>query len=242
MTLVRLSKLMGERKLCSRREADRLIEKGWVLVDGQIVDVLGTKVSPQATISLKNEATQLQKRKLTLLLNKPLGIVSCQPEKDYKEALELINPKSRDTNYKTQLKLPSIVPYLSTAGRLDINSTGLLILTEDGRIAKQLIGEDSEIEKEYLVRIDGIVTPDKIRRLQYGLILDGKRLKAAKVDILEPHLLRFTLKEGRKRQIRRMCDCVQLYVTAIKRVRVGQIRLQSLKEGCWRFLEADESF
>ena len=242
MSLVRLSKLMGEKGICSRREADHYIEKGLVLVDGVVVDVLGTKVDSNSEITLKTQAKHYQSRKLTVLLNKPLGIVSCQPEKNYKEALSLIVNQNRDPKFKTKLKLPQRLSKFAVAGRLDINSKGLLILTQDGRIAKKLISQDCEIEKEYLVRVEGEVTPDKIKLLQHGLILDEKPLKQALVEAFDTHFLRFVLKEGRKRQIRRMCEEVELKVTSIKRVRIGNITLGSLKLGHWRFLEEDEKF
>lgn len=242
MTLVRLSKLMGEKGICSRREADVFIERGLVLVDGKVVSELGTKVHPNAKITLKTGAKSLQDKKLTVLLNKPLGIVSCQPEKNYKEALSLIRNENRDPKFKTQQKLPPKLIKFAVAGRLDINSKGLLVLTQDGRIAKQLISQDGEIEKEYLVRIEGEVTPSKINHLQFGLSLDGKPLKPATVEELDTHFLRFVLKEGRKRQIRRMCEEVDLKVSSIKRVRIGNVKLGSLKLGQWRFLEDHEAF
>ncbi len=241
-TTLRLSKLMSERKLCSRREADRYIEKGLVLVNGQIVDQLGTKVSPSVSIKLNSSAQKEQSGKLTILFNKPLGIVSCQPEKDYQAAIELITEKSRDKSHKTKQKLPSYLPKIAVAGRLDINSKGLLVLTQDGRVAKHLIKKDSSIEKEYLVRVSEEAKETQLHLLREGLTLDGHVLKPAKVDQIDASFLRFTLIEGRKRQIRRMCDLVGLKVIAIKRVRIGQVRLGSLKEGGWRFLEAGEGF
>ncbi|MCH9632104.1 MAG: putative RNA pseudouridine synthase [Chlamydiae bacterium] len=239
---VRLSKLMSEQGISSRREADALIEKGLVIVDGKVVDTLGTKVDRDAKISLKKEGQNLQDQKLTILLNKPLGYVSCQPEDGYKEALDLIREENRDKKFKTNKKLPPKLIKFAVAGRLDINSKGLLVLTQDGKIAKKLIGQDSPIEKEYLVRVEGNVEPYKIEQLEYGLILDDKELKRAQVDQIDTHFLRIVLSEGKKRQIRRMCELVNLNVTSIKRVRIGKVKLGSLKPGCWRYLEADESF
>lgn len=239
---IRLSKLMSERKLCSRREADRYIEKGLVFVDGKIVDQLGTKVSPSVSIELKQSAQKKQSQKLTIILNKPLGIVSCQPEKDYQAAIELITEKRRDKTHKTRQKLPSYLPKIAVAGRLDINSKGLLVLTQDGRVAKQLIEKDGLIEKEYLVRVSTEAKESQIQLLREGLKLDGHVLKPAQVEQVDTCFLRFILVEGRKRQIRRMCELVRLKVTSIKRVRIGKVRLGSLKEGQWRFLEANESF
>lgn len=239
---IRLSKLMSERGLCSRREADRLIEKGYVLVNGQIIDTLGTKVSDDVIIELKKGAERQQEQKLTILLNKPLGYVSCQPEKGYKEALELITEKNRDKKFETDKKLPKKLIKLAVVGRLDINSKGLLVFSQDGRIAKQLIGENSEIEKEYLVRVEGDVTLEKIKKLQHGLTLDGKVLKKAHIFQIDENFLRFVLIEGKKRQIRRMCELVELSVLSIKRVRIGNVKLGNLKLGQWRYLEPHETF
>lgn len=239
---IRLSKLMAQKGLASRREADRYIEKGWVLVDGEPITQLGTKVDPTQKIELKRPAIKEQESKLTILLNKPLGYVSCLPEKGYTPAIDLIEEKNRDLAYQTEQRLPSYLPKIAVAGRLDINSKGLLVLTQDGRIAKKLIGENHILEKEYLVRVDQDPSEAQIKLLRNGLHLDGKALKPAKIDKLGPAYLRFVLKEGRKRQIRRMCELVELKVTFIKRVRIGRVKLGDLKEGQWRFLEAHESF
>lgn len=239
---LRLSKLMAQKGLASRREADRFIEKGWVLVDGKCINELGTKVSINAHVELKPQADKEQKRKLTILLNKPIGYVSCQPEKNYKAAIELITEKRRDARFKTKKNLPSYLPKIAVAGRLDINSKGLLILTQDGRLAKKLIEKDSSVEKEYLVRVDRSPTEQEIKKLEFGLKLDNAILKPTEVKRLEERVLRMTLKEGKKRQIRRMCALLNLEVLSIKRVRVGKIKLGSLKEGQWRFLESNEEF
>lgn len=238
---VRLSKLMSERGLCSRREADRYIEDGLVLVDGVTVSVLGTKVSPDASIELVSSAERYQAEKVTILLHKPIGYVSNFPEKGYPEALELITPENKAPGERKNL-CESHFEKLSVAGRLDIDSKGLLILTQNGAVVKQLIGPDCGTEKEYLVRVVGEVTPGAIRQLRHGLSLDGKALKHAKVDEIQPNLLKIILKEGKKRQIRRMCELVGLDVVGLKRVRIGKVMLADLPEGHWRFLRPNESF
>lgn len=224
---IRLSKLMSLRGICSRREADNYIEKGEILVNGEAITTLGVKVAPSSKIELTKEAKTRQQKKITILLNKPIGYVSTQPENGYKAAVEL---------------LPSRFRRLNTAGRLDIDSKGLLVLTEDGVVAKQLIGEGSTIEKEYLVRVEGKITEHKLAKLRFGLFLDEKALKPAKIEKLGKQLLRFTLQEGKKRQIRRMCELVDLSVISLKRVRIGRIRLGNLPEGKWRFLKPGELF
>jgi 23S rRNA pseudouridine2604 synthase len=239
----RLSKRMGELGLCSRREAEKWIVSGWVRVDGQVVDQLGVRVSPEARIEIDPAARQHQSTQVTILLNKPVGYVSGQAEDGYEPAVVLIRPEnhwSQDTS-GTQFH-PSQLHGLAPAGRLDIDSTGLLVLTQDGRVAKQLIGEDSDIEKEYLVRVEGRLSPEGMQRLQYGLTLDGVKLRRAAVSWQNEDQLRFVLREGRKRQIRRMCEIVGLKVTGLKRVRSGNVMLGGLPAGKWRYLRPDEGF
>lgn len=237
---IRLSKLMAERGLCSRREADDYISRGLVMVDGVRIDQLGTKVDPKARITLEAEALKQQKRLVTIMLNKPVGYVSAQPEPPYQPAVKLILPQNQYGDSKMRIK-PEHFEGLAVTGRLDIDSQGLLLFTQDGRIAKKIIGEDSNIEKEYIVRVEGKLPADKLRLLNHGLSLDGKALKPATVEWINEDQLRFILKEGKKRQIRRMCELVGLKVTGLKRVRVGNLRLGKLPEGQWRFLEEDES-
>ena len=239
----RLSKRMGELGLCSRREAERWITSGWVKVDGQVVDQLGTRVSPDAHIEIDEAAREHQSEQVTVLLHKPVGYVSGQAEDGYEPAVVLVRPENRWSADPSPIKFqPSHLRSLVPAGRLDIDSTGLLVLTQDGRIAKQLIGENSLVEKEYLVRVEGELTHEGMKRLQYGLTLDGVKLKPAIVSWQNEHQLRFVLRQGRKRQIRRMCEMVGLFVTALKRVRSGNVPLGGLPVGKWRYLRPDEKF
>ncbi|MDR3055037.1 MAG: rRNA pseudouridine synthase [Zoogloeaceae bacterium] len=241
----RVSKLLAERGYCSRREADRYIERGWVFVDGVKVSELGARAHPDAQITLAPEARRAQAAQVTLLLNKPVGFVSGQPEPGYEPAVTLIRRENqwRDPDHPDAPAFdPRYLKGLAPAGRLDIDSTGLLVLTQDGRVARQLIGEDSGVEKEYLVRVDGELDADGLKRLRHGLELDGKALKPARVEWQNHDQLRFILKEGKKRQIRRMCEQVGLKVTGLKRVRMGKVRLGDLPTGRWRFLREDERF
>jgi 23S rRNA pseudouridine2604 synthase len=239
---IRLSKLMSERGLCSRREADVFIERGWVFVNGQRISELGTKVDPGCDVRLAAEARSRQERSVTILINKPIGYVSGQPEPGYKPALSLIGANTRWADSPGPAFHASNMVGLAPAGRLDIDSTGLLVFTQDGRIARQLVGEDSEIEKEYLVRVQGQLAPDGLKLLSLGLSRDGKRLKPARVGWQNKDQLRFELKEGRKRQIRRMCELVGLTVVGLKRVRIGGVRLGELPPGQWRYLADAEKF
>jgi len=243
MEKVRLSKLMSEQGLCSRREADRYIELGWVFVDGEQISELGTKIYPTQKIKLNKAAQAQQTRLVTILLNKPIGYVSAQPEPGYQPAVVLIKPENQfRKDQLTKRFQPAHLRNLAPAGRLDIDSQGLLVLTQDGRIAKQLIGDNSRIDKEYLVRVEGALPPAKLALLNHGLRLDGQALKPAQVSWQNQDQLRFILNEGKKRQIRRMCELVNLNVTGLKRVRIGKIKLGHLPDGQWRYLEDGESF
>jgi len=238
---VRLSKLMSARGLCSRREADRLIEQGLVKVNGERVNTLGIKFPNDVKIELTQRAQAIQNERVTIMINKPVGYVSGQAEDDYIPAVRLITQESHSETDQTRKHLkPAHFRGLAPAGRLDIDSQGLLVLTQDGRIAKQLIGENTELEKEYLVRVDADVTDQQIEKLTFGLELDGKPLKRAKVKQLNSEQLQIILREGKKRQIRRMCEAVGLHVSGLKRVRVGELRLGKLEEGQWRFVLAEE--
>ena len=240
---VRLSKVMSERGLCSRREADAWIEKGWVFVDGVRVQELGVRIDPTQQISLDAAARSQQQAQATVLLHKPVGFVSGQAEDGHKPAIVLVTPATHWKEDKTTRPLaPAMMRGMAPAGRLDIDSTGLLVLTQDGRIAKTLIGADSSIDKEYLVRVEGRLSDADLARLNFGLSLDERPLRRAQVSWQNQDQLRFILREGRKRQIRRMCELVGLKVTGLKRVRIGNVSLGALPAGQWRYLASNESF
>jgi 23S rRNA pseudouridine2604 synthase len=243
METVRLSKRMSELGLCSRREADSYIAKGWVQVDGRVIDVLGSKVYPHQHVTLLRPAQDAQQRRVTILLNKPIGYVSGQAEHGYKPAITLVDEAARWKYHECNLRFHrSQLLGLAPAGRLDIDSQGLLVLTQDGRIARQLIASDSTIEKEYLVRVRGKLDENGLALLNHGLELDGKALRPAKVTWQNEDQLRFVLREGKKRQIRRMCELVGLEVSGLKRIRIGRVKLGNLPEGQWRFLDPGEEF
>ncbi|MCH9631515.1 MAG: Dual-specificity RNA pseudouridine synthase RluF [Chlamydiia bacterium] len=238
----RLSKIMARRGLCSRREADTYIEKGYVFVDGIRIDTLGTKVSPDAKITLSEELKEIKKEKVTILLYKPLGYVSCVPENGYEAAVSLITRDRQDPRDHFKKLQKFHFDKLAVAGRLDINSKGLLVLTQDGAVAKSLINKDCNTEKEYFVRVDKPYDSSHIEQLEYGLELDGQPLKRARVIPKSDTTFMLILTEGKKRQIRRMCELVDLKTLELKRVRIGRIHLGDLKVGEWRFLRSDESF
>ena len=252
---MRLNKRMAELGLCSRREADEWIARGWVLVNGQRAET-GQRVGPDDSINVDQAAQGQQSQRVTILIHKPVGYVSGQPEDGYQSAASLIRAASRWQDCQVRQRFqPQQLRGLAPAGRLDIDSTGLLVLTQDGRVARQLIGEDSTTDKEYLVRVEyqsprGIVSQDvqsvfpadQLALLRHGLSLDGVPLQPAQVDWQNLEQLRFVLVEGKKRQIRRMCEAVGLKVVGLKRVRIGQVVLGKLPVGQWRYLGPHEQF
>ena len=242
----RLSKVLAERGIASRREADDWIAAGWVKVDGEMA-VLGARVFPQQVITVDEEAKTQQAHRVTILLHKPIGYVSGQAEDGYEPAVVLVTPANHWPEDPSRERWhPGHARGIAPAGRLDIDSTGLLVLTQDGRIARHLIGDDSDVEKEYLVRVEyprgGLLPDADLEQLRHGLWLDGKELRPAKVSWANEDQLRFVLREGRKRQIRRMCEAVGLVVTGLKRVRIGSVSLGKLPAGQWRYLREDERF
>lgn len=245
---VRVSKLLSERGLCSRREADEYISRGWVFADGERVSELGTRVRPEAALRLDRKAEVVRARLATVLLNKPVGYVSGQPEDEHQPAMALIRPEylwegsPPAPGSATARFDPAHLRGLAPAGRLDIDSTGLLVMTQDGTVARQLVGAEGTVEKEYLVRVEGCLVDGGLALLNHGLLLDDVALRPARVEWLNDEQLRFVLKEGRKRQIRRMCELVGLRVTGLKRVRIGGVMLGDLPPGRWRYLGPDEAF
>ena len=271
----RLNKRLAELGLCSRREADDWIAHGWVYVNGQVAE-MGVKVTPQDRVTVERAAQRQQDSRVTILLNKPIGYVSGQAEDGHEPAVALINPRTHWREDPSGLRFtPPHLRGLAPAGRLDIDSVGLLVLTQDGRVARQIIGEDAVMDKEYLVRVvyqgpgsvravapgaraeplqeidendpvstnvQAVFPREQLERLRHGLSLDGQPLKPAKVEWQNPEQLRFVLTEGKKRQIRRMCEQVGLKVVGLKRIRIGRVTLGNLPIGQWRYLGAHERF
>jgi len=280
---LRLNKRMAELGLASRREADEWIGKGWVKVNGKVAE-MGMQVTPDVKIEIDKQAKGAQAKQVTVLINKPLGLVSGQAEDGHQPAITLVQPQNRWAEDNARFFFhPSQLKSLVPAGRLDIDSTGLLVLTQDGRVARQLIGEDATMEKEYLVRViytgvintlaatsaaathaarpapptqlsriddddpvsqdvQSVFPAEKLALLRHGLSLDGQPLQRATVEWQNPEQLRFVLTEGKKRQIRRMCELVGLKVVGLKRVRVGRVMLGNLPVGQWRYLAPHEHF
>jgi 23S rRNA pseudouridine2604 synthase len=246
----RVNKWLASEGVCSRREAEAFIADGLVSIDGARVDDPGRKIEPGQTLVL----TEIGAAQISAVLNKPIGFVSAQPEAGQIPAARLLTQKnlhhaappasSRQTTAPAgkmpAVQIPTKHTSLAPLGRLDQDSRGLLLLSEDGVLAKALIGPDSKLDKEYLVRVEGRVDDKKLALLRHGLTLDGRQLKPAKISMVEPQLLRFVLMEGRNRQIRRMCDAVDIEVRDLQRVRIGPLVLGDLPEGKWRALTPSE--
>ena len=233
---VRLNKFMGQSGICSRREADALIAEGLVSVEGEVVTDAGRKLQPGQTLTLSERATAALAEGVTIVLHKPVGYVSGQPEPGKVPAVRLLT----EANRVGEGVVPPADASLPPIGRLDEDSRGLLLLSSDGVVAKAVIGPESDLDKEYLVRVTGDITEKKLKILRHGLMLDGRQLKPAYVSRMESHRLKFILREGRNRQIRRMCEMVDLEVTDLIRVRIGPLKLDNLPEGRWRMLTAEE--
>ena len=232
-----MNRWLAQSGVCSRREAEGLIEAGLVSIDGEVVADPGRKISRGQCLTLADRASNALASKITAIINKPVGFVSAQPEPGQTPAARLL---TRRTLVGGGVQIPTPTTSLAPLGRLDLDSRGLLILSEDGVLAKAVIGPESLVDKEYQVRVEGRITSERLGLLRHGLQLDGRVLKPAKVSFLSDQTLKFVLVEGRNRQIRRMCDLVGLKVIDLLRVRIGPIFLGDLPEGRWRGMSEDE--
>lgn len=233
----RINKWLAQAGVCSRREAEELIAQGLVAIDGEIVTDVGRKIAPGQTLRLADAARAQLDRQISVLVHKPMGYVSAQPEPGQIPAARLL---TRANLASATFDIPASDCSLAPLGRLDQDSRGLLLLSQDGALAKAVIGPASRLDKEYSVRVAGRLTDTKLGLLRHGLELDGRELKPARVEILPDERLRFVLTEGRNRQIRRMCEAVDLVVTDLLRTRIGPIHLAPLAEGRWRPLTGAE--
>ena len=232
----RVNKWLAQAGVCSRREAETLIAAGAVFIDGERVEDVGRKISPGQTLVLNDRAELGLGAQISLMIHKPVGIVSAQPDPGQIPAARLLTAE----NQAGPGIAPSSRASFAPLGRLDMDSRGLLLLSEDGVLAKAIIGPESQIDKEYVVTVTGKVDRPKIQKLRHGLELDGRQLKPAKVTLDDVQVLRFVLTEGRNRQIRRMCELVELEVVDLIRVRIGSLKLGDLPEGKWRHLTPAE--
>jgi 23S rRNA pseudouridine2604 synthase len=233
----RINRWLAQAGVCSRREAEALIARGLVSIDGETVSDPGRKIAQGQVLVLADAGAAAEAPSFSVVVNKPVGIVSAQPEPGQVPAARLL---TREALWGEAAAIPGRDARLAPLGRLDRDSRGLLVLSEDGVLAKALIGPDSAVDKEYRVRVAGEITQKGLGLLRHGLSLDGRVLRPARVDPIGDARLRFILREGRNRQIRRMCDLVGLKVVDLQRVRIGPLRLGELPEGRWRLLTPDE--
>jgi 23S rRNA pseudouridine2604 synthase len=250
--MIRLNKLVKALVPCSRMEAEALIAKGLVQIDGVVVHSPGTMYPATSNITVQPDYTPVWgtdivrvQKKITIMLNKPLGYVSTQAEKRKKPAVRLLTADHEQyRNPRTASLPPYRMPKMAVAGRLDENTSGLLLFTQCGSTAAQIIGPNSKVEKEYLVRLmnhDDLTgnfsnVTSRLEQLRAGIVDEGQLLVAAKIVVQNADQLLITLTSGRRHQIRRMIRAVGWQIRAIKRTRIGQLRLGGLPIGRWRYV------
>jgi 23S rRNA pseudouridine2605 synthase len=221
----RLQKILARAGLGSRRAAEALIAAGRVRVNGAVA-TLGDRADPETDrIEVDGAVVGVRPGLVHYLLNKPAGVVTTASD-----------PQGRPTVVGLVPAEPRVFP----VGRLDADTEGLLLLTNDGELAHRLTHPSFGIDKEYLAEVDGRPTRGALRRLREGVDLEDGRTAPAKVSVVGDRLLRITIHEGRNRQVRRMCDAVGHPVRRLVRVRVGPIADRRLAPGAWRALEQDE--
>jgi 23S rRNA pseudouridine2605 synthase/23S rRNA pseudouridine2604 synthase len=223
---MRLQKFLSQAGVCSRRQGEALIAAGRVAVNGQVVTTPGTIVDPEKDrVAVDGRDVAVETRLVYLALHKPVGVVTSCRHPGQRVVTDLVDLPQR------------IFP----VGRLDKDSSGLLLLTNDGRIHHRLSHPSFDHEKEYVVDVDISVTGDALRQLAEGIVLDGRRTRPAEVVRLGGgRRFRIVLREGRNRQIRRMVEAVGGRVKRLQRVRFANLRLGGLKPGQWRFLSTRE--
>ncbi len=220
---MRLNKYIAYLNIASRREADKLIKDGKVKVNGEIIINPAIQVGENDKIICDIE--DYKNEKIYIKLNKPVGYVVSNNKKEGKPIYKLLDEK-----------LKKLYP----VGRLDKDSKGLILFTNDGIFSKKIIGEESECEKEYYVKLEGNISDGALKKLEFGISLDGKKLKPAIVKRVSKNSFNIILKEGRNRQIRRMCEKVGFEVILLKRLRISNIYLNDLQEGKFEYLTKDE--
>ena len=220
---MRLNKYIAYLNIASRREADKLIKDGKVKVNGEIIINPAIQVAENDKIICDIE--DYKNEKIYIKLNKPVGYVVSNNKKEGKPIYKLLDEK-----------LKKLYPI----GRLDKDSKGLILFTNDGVFSRKIIGEESECEKEYYVKLEGNISDGALKKLEFGISLDGKKLKPAIVKRVSKNSFNIILKEGRNRQIRRMCKKVGFEVILLKRLRISNIYLNDLQEGKFEYLTKDE--
>jgi len=222
---MRLQKYLSSAGICSRRKGEEHIKAGHVSVNGVVVTQLGSKVDiKKDRVEFQKRPVELVENLLYVLLNKPAGIVSSSSQKGEKTVLDVVNIKER----------------LYPLGRLDKDSTGLLLLTNDGKIHHRLLHPSFDHEKEYYVTVEKPIPNGALLSMEKGLPMMGTKTRPAKITRISPKSFKIVLREGKNRQIRRMVRKIGNKVKRLKRIRIVNIKLGDLKEGSWRFLTKKE--
>ena len=227
----RLQKILAQAGIASRRRAEEMIRAGRVKIDGQLVDKLGVKVNPALNkVEINGKPVLLKTKRVYLAFYKPVGVVTTAHDPQGR-------PKISDF-------LSEISERVFPAGRLDLDSEGLLLLTNDGQLAYRLTHPRYKVPKIYDVSVSGAVSDDTVKILENGVPLEDGLTQPSVVELVRREKnrthLRITLKEGRKRQVRRMCEAVGHPVLSLKRIAIGPLRLGRLKPGEYRHLSVSE--
>ena len=222
---MRLNKFIASAGYCSRRQADILIEKGKVKVNGKVA-ILGKDIDESKDrVEVENKRIYLEDQKVYIMLNKPRGYVTtANDENGRKTIFDIVKSKQR----------------LFAVGRLDIATEGLLLLTNDGKFANDLMHPSKKIEKTYIAKVKGEITEEKIDKLINGIEIDGYKTKTAKVRRVGSDEIEIIISEGRNRQVRKMCEAVGLDVSKLRRTKLSTLEVKGLKVGEYRELKQEE--
>lgn len=224
--MIRLNKYIASSGVCSRRKADELIESGKVKINGIVTTKMGEQVDETKDIvEVANKKISLKEEKIYIMLNKPKGYVTTNSE-------QFNRPSTKDL-IKEKIRVFPI-------GRLDMNTEGLLILTNDGEFSNRLMHPSNKIEKKYIITLRTSVSDEQIKMLENGVDIGGYVTKPAKIKRLLPLELEIIISEGKNRQIRKMCEAVGANLKNLKRVQIGNLKLGDLKLGKYRFLSKEE--
>lgn len=238
---IRLAKRVAEMRPCSRREAEQYIEGGWVSVDGVVIEEAGARVAPGQQIEISKDATLLEIVPVTILLHKPAGF-NAGIGKDGAPALGCLSAESLTADARGQRFLKRHLSGLTMANPLATMASGLLVFTQDFRVARKLVDDAVRVEQEIIVEVAGDMIENGLALLNHGLPFNGKPLAPIKVSWQNERRLRFALKNVQPGQIEHMCKMVGLSVVAMKRIRIGRIAMASLPVGEWRYLQDYEKF
>ncbi len=235
----RLSKRVAELAHCSRADADRYIEGGWVSVDGQVIEAPQHPVSDEC-VEIDPAAVLQEPEPATVLLHKPAGIDAINGSKP---SGALVTPTSRWADDPSGIRLlQNHFIRLTPLTPLDREASGLIVLSQNGRVWRRLTEDADQIEQEYIVEVSGELAPYGLRRLNHGLSYRGRELPPCKVSWQNEFRLRFAIRAVQPGQISDMCAQVGLQVAAIRRLRVGRISLGKLPVGEWRYLSVGDKF